>query len=113
MSERGERNSESISVKRYYDILGVPVDASEREIVDAYRKIAKQVHTDRNAGDAQAETRMKEASDAYVKVLGKDPTLELDIFGEDDEARANLEISKRKLGKTINRILSERRDENK
>src|SRR5437868_7696174 len=49
----------------YYKILGVGKNASEAEIKKAYRKLARQYHPDRNAGDKNAEERFKEISQAY------------------------------------------------
>ena len=49
----------------YYKILGVGKNASDAEIKKAYRKLARQYHPDRNAGDKQAEERFKEISQAY------------------------------------------------
>src|SRR5579872_517967 len=51
--------------KDYYKVLGVPEDASERDIQRAYRKLAKQFHPDANPGDKQAEERFKEANTAH------------------------------------------------
>jgi molecular chaperone DnaJ len=48
----------------YYKILGVGKNASDEEIKKAYRKLARQYHPDRNAGDKQAEERFKEISQA-------------------------------------------------
>ncbi len=53
----------------YYAVLGVQSDASEKEIKKAYRKLAQQYHPDTNAGDAAAESRFKEVSEAY-EVIG-------------------------------------------
>ena len=53
----------------YYKTLGVDKRASAEEIKKAYRKLARQWHPDRNAGDAKAEERFKEISQAY-DVLG-------------------------------------------
>jgi molecular chaperone DnaJ len=55
--------------KDYYEVLGVPQGASEKEISRAYRKLAKQYHPDANAGNADAEERFKEISAAH-DVLG-------------------------------------------
>ena len=55
--------------KDYYEVLGVPQGASEKDITKAYRKLAKQYHPDANAGDKDAEERFKEIS-AANDVLG-------------------------------------------
>ncbi|KRV48514.1 molecular chaperone DnaJ [Wenjunlia vitaminophila] len=50
--------------KDYYKVLGVPKDATEAEIKKAYRKLARENHPDANKGDARAEERFKEISEA-------------------------------------------------
>lgn len=55
--------------KNYYSVLGVPKTASERDVIKAYRKLAKQFHPDANSGDKAAEDRFKDLSAAY-DVLG-------------------------------------------
>src|SRR6202521_2037076 len=52
-------------VKDYYEVLGVPRTASQKEISSAFRKLARKHHPDLNAGDKQAETRFKEVSEAH------------------------------------------------
>ncbi|MFN0065805.1 MAG: molecular chaperone DnaJ [Chlamydiales bacterium] len=49
----------------YYDTLGVAKEASQEEIKKAYRKMALKYHPDKNPGDATAEARFKEVSEAY------------------------------------------------
>jgi molecular chaperone DnaJ len=68
--------------KDYYKVLGVPKDATEAEIKKAYRKLARENHPDANRGDASAEERFKDASEAY-DVLGDAKRRK-----EYDEARA-------------------------
>ena len=55
----------------YYEVIGVAKTATEVEITKAYRKLAMQYHPDRNVGDAEAEVKFKEVTEAY-EVL-KDP----------------------------------------
>jgi len=54
-----------MSKRDYYDVLGVAKTANEAELKSAFRKLAMQHHPDRNAGDAEAETKFKELNEAY------------------------------------------------
>lgn len=51
--------------KDFYAILGIAKDASDADIKKAYRKLARQYHPDTNAGDAAAEKKFKDISEAY------------------------------------------------
>jgi len=53
----------------YYEVLGVPKDATQDQIKQAYRKLALKYHPDKNPGDPAAESKFKEAANAYA-VLG-------------------------------------------
>jgi molecular chaperone DnaJ len=64
-------NTRDYIEKDYYKALGVPKDADKAAIKKAYRKLAKQLHPDSNAGDPKAEERFKEVSEAY-SVLSDD-----------------------------------------
>jgi molecular chaperone DnaJ len=71
----------------YYEVLGVSRDADTAELKRAYRKLAVQYHPDRNPGDKQAETRFKEAAEAY-QVLSDPEKRELyDRFGHEGPRR--------------------------
>ncbi|MCJ8505320.1 DnaJ domain-containing protein [Kocuria flava] len=51
--------------KDFYSILGVSKDASEADVKKAYRKLARQYHPDQNPGDAAAEQRFKDITEAH------------------------------------------------
>jgi molecular chaperone DnaJ len=51
--------------KDFYKILGVSKDAPEAEIKKSYRKLAREFHPDSNPGDAKAEAKFKEISEAF------------------------------------------------
>ncbi|NLA77362.1 MAG: DnaJ domain-containing protein, partial [Clostridiales bacterium] len=65
----------------YYEELGVSKDASEDEIKKAYRGMAKKYHPDLNPGDKTAETKFKEANEAYEVLSDADKKARYDRFG--------------------------------
>ncbi len=65
----------------YYEVLAVGRSATEDEIKKAYRKVAMQHHPDRNPGDKQAESRFKEATEAYEVLREADKRARYDQFG--------------------------------
>ena len=54
-----------MSKRDYYEVLGVPRDASEEDLKKAYRRCAMKHHPDRNPGDADALAKFKECKEAY------------------------------------------------
>jgi len=64
--------------KDFYKVLGVAKDVSEAELKKTYRKLARQFHPDSNAGDAKAEARFKEISEAYSVLSDPEQRTEYD-----------------------------------
>ena len=65
----------------YYEVLGVSKNASEKEIKQAYRKLAIKYHPDRNEGDKNAEEKFKEAAEAYDVLSNTEKRSRYDQFG--------------------------------
>ena len=65
----------------YYEVLGVEKNADEAAIKKAYRVLAKKYHPDMNPGDAEAEKKFKEASEAYAVLSDPDKRKQYDQFG--------------------------------
>jgi len=70
--------------KDYYEVLGVDKNADDETIKKAYRKLAKKYHPDTNAGNAEAEKKFKEISEAYAVLSDKEKRKEYDQFGSGD-----------------------------
>ncbi|TGY97410.1 molecular chaperone DnaJ [Petralouisia muris] len=65
----------------YYEVLGVDKNADDAAIKKAYRQLAKKYHPDMNPGDAEAEKKFKEASEAYAILSDPDKKRQYDQFG--------------------------------
>ena len=65
----------------YYELLGVERGASAEDLKKAYRKLAMQFHPDRNPGDATAEQKFKDLSEAYEVLKDEQKRAAYDRFG--------------------------------
>ncbi|MBO6016095.1 MAG: DnaJ domain-containing protein, partial [Lachnospiraceae bacterium] len=65
----------------YYEVLGVDKSADDAAIKKAYRNLSKKYHPDMNPGDAEAEKRFKEASEAYAILSDPEKKRQYDQFG--------------------------------
>jgi len=73
-----------MSNKDYYNILGVPRNASEEDIKKSYKKLALQYHPDKNK-DEGAEDKFKEISAAYAILSNSDKRRQYDMMGSVDD----------------------------
>ncbi len=71
-------------MKDYYEILGVPRNASQEEIKRAYRRLVRKYHPDLNKGDPEAEKRFKEINEAYEVLSNPEKRAKYDRYGRVD-----------------------------
>ena len=67
----------------YYDVLDVPRDIGEADLKRAYRQMALKFHPDRNPGDAEAEEKFKQASEAYEVLRDPERRRVYDTYGHE------------------------------
>jgi len=67
----------------YYEVLGVPKNAPADEIKRAYKKLAIKFHPDKNPGDKEAESKFKEAAEAYDVLSDEKKKAQYDRFGHE------------------------------
>jgi molecular chaperone DnaJ len=78
------------SKQDYYELLGVPRKASQKDIRQAYRKLARKYHPDLNPGDKSAEEKFKQIQEAYDVLSDSKKRQAYDQFGFDAERRGGM-----------------------
>jgi len=67
----------------YYDVLGISKDASEDQIKQSFRSLARKYHPDKNPDDPEAESMFKEIQEAYAILSNPEEKRKYDVFGHE------------------------------
>jgi molecular chaperone DnaJ len=81
--------------RNYYDTLGVPRSASDKDIRKAYRRLARQHHPDVNPGDKGAEARFKEINAAHEVLSDAEKRRKYDRYGDQWQYADQIEQAQR------------------
>src|ERR1700756_411215 len=79
----------AVKFRDYYEVLGLPRTATEDEIRNEYRKLARKHHPDVNPGDKSAEEKFKEINEAYQVLSDPEKRKRYDQLGENWKAGAD------------------------
>ena len=71
-----------MATKDYYKLLGIARNATEKEIKQAYRRLARKYHPDINPGDKSSEEKFKKINEAYEVLSNNDKRQKYDRFGD-------------------------------
>jgi DnaJ-class molecular chaperone len=97
----------------YYETLGVPQDAAQKQIKDAYRKLAFEYHPDRNRGNPESTAKMKSVNEAYAVLSNPAKRRDYDVYrrqyGSSAHGQFRQSYSENDIfrGSDINQILEE------
>lgn len=72
-----------MSKRDYYEVLGIPREATDQEIKKRFRRVARDLHPDVNGEDPQAEEKFKEAAEAYEVLSDPERRATYDRYGHD------------------------------
>jgi molecular chaperone DnaJ len=94
----------------YYDVLGVPRDATELDIKRAFRELARKHHPDvATAGDADDGERFREINEAYAVLSERDSRARYDRWGHPDDGNSGLSAVVDAAQEIINDVFRRRR----
>merc|ERR1719440_558546 len=79
----GGAGGKAVSDREYYELLGVPTDASEGQIKKAYYKLALKLHPDKNPDNPEAATRFQKVGEAYQVLSNPSLRARYDASGKD------------------------------
>ena len=71
------------SKRDYYVILGVDKEASEGQIKQSFRSLARKYHPDKNPNNPEAETKFKEIQEAYAILSNPEERRNYDVYGHE------------------------------
>lgn len=83
----------------YYNVLGVPKNASEEDIKKAYRKLARKHHPDLNPNDVEANKRFQQINEAHEILSDPEKRKKYDQYGKDWQYAEQIEEMRRQQGR--------------
>ena len=80
----------------YYDILGISKSASEKDVQQAFRRLARRFHPDLNPGDMEAESKFKRINEAYEVLSNPKSRRMYNMYGSNWRHAAQIEAQGRR-----------------